>query len=254
MTLTTAPILRRRPLITLRAALLAAVAATLASAAHADEATIRKNLAERLANFPKIDEVIKSPVPGLWEVRLGTDIVYTDEAGNYLIQGTLIDTKTKTDLTQARIDKLTAIDFASLPLKDAMLIRQGSGARKVVVFADPNCGYCKRLEKDLLALKDVSIYTFLLPILGPDSTVKSKDIWCAKEPAKAWRAWMVDGQTPAKFAGTCDSAALERNTEMGKKYKVNGTPALVFEDGSRAPGAISQAQIESRLAAAAKKS
>ena len=254
MTLTTAPILRRGPLLTLRAALLAAVAATLASAALADEATIRKNLAERLANFPKIDEVIKSPVPGLWEVRLGTDIVYTDETGNYLIQGTLIDTKTKTDLTQARIDKLTAIDFASLPLKDAMLIRQGSGARKVVVFADPNCGYCKRLEKDLLALKDVSIYTFLLPILGPDSTVKSKDIWCAKEPAKAWRAWMVDGQTPAKFAGTCDSAALERNTEMGKKYKVNGTPALVFEDGSRAPGAIPQAQIESRLAAAAKKS
>ena len=253
MTLTTAPILRRRPLLTLRAALLVAVAATLASAALADEATIRKNLAERLANFPKIDEVLKSPVAGLWEVRLGTDIVYTDEAGNYLIQGTLIDTKTKTDLTQARIDKLTAIDFASLPLKDALLIRQGSGARKVVVFADPNCGYCKRLEKDLLALKDVSIYTFLLPILGPDSTVKSKDIWCAKDPSKAWRAWMVDGQTPTKFAGSCDSAALDRNTEMGKKYKVNGTPALVFEDGTRAPGAIPAAQIETRLSAAAKK-
>lgn len=242
---------------TLRAALLAALAATLAAtlatSALADEAAIRKNLAERLANFPKIDEVNKSPLAGLWEVRLGTEIVYTDETGNYLVQGSLIDTKTKIDLTQARIDKLTAIDFASLPLKDALLIRQGSGARKVAVFADPNCGYCKRLEKDLLALKDVSIYTFLLPILGPDSSAKSKDIWCAKEPAKAWRAWMVDGQTPAKFAGSCDSAALERNTEMGKKYKVNGTPAMVFEDGSRAPGAIPAAQIETRLAAAAKK-
>ena len=225
----------------------------MATAVLADEASIRKNLAERLPNFPKIDEVIKTPVPGLWEVRLGADIVYSDENGNFLIQGALIDTKTKVDLTQARIDKLTAIDFASLPLKDAMLIRQGSGARKVVVFADPNCGYCKRLERDLLALKDVSIYTFLLPILGPDSTVKSKDIWCAKDPSKAWRAWMVDGQTPAKFAGSCDSAALDRNTEMGKKYKVNGTPAMVFEDGTRAPGAIPAAQIETRLAAAAKK-
>ncbi len=252
MTLTTRQRVART-ITSLLAAMAAVLATTLATTAVADEASIRKNLAERLPNFPKIDEVVKTPVPGLWEVRLGADIVYSDETGNHLIQGALIDTKTRADLTQARIDKLTAIDFASLPLKDALLIRQGSGARKVVVFADPNCGYCKRLEKDLLALKDVSIYTFLLPILGPDSTVKSKDIWCAKDPSKAWRAWMVDGQTPTKFAGSCDSAALDRNTEMGKKYKVNGTPALVFEDGTRAPGAIPAAQIETRLSAAAKK-
>jgi len=233
--------------------LTALLAGLIGGAALADEAAIRKNLAERLPNFPKIDEVIKTPMAGLYEVRLGTDIVYTDENGNYLIQGALIDTKSKADLTQARIDKLTAIDFASLPLKDAVLVKQGTGARKLVVFGDPNCGYCKRLEKDLLALKDVSIYTFLYPILGPDSTTKSKDIWCAKDPGKAWRSWMVDGQAPAKVMGACDAGALDRNTEMGRKYKVQGTPALVFEDGSRAPGAIPAAQIESRMAAAAKK-
>ena len=237
----------------LAALLVGLMAGFTATAVRADEAAIRKNLAERLPNFPKIDEVSKSPLPGLFEVRLGTDIVYTDETGNFLIQGALIDTRSKVDLTQARIDKLTAIDFASLPLKDAVLVRQGSGARKVVVFADPNCGYCKKLERDLLGLKDVAIYTFLYPILGPDSTTKSRDIWCAKEPAKVWRAWMVDGQTPAKMTGTCDAAALERNTEMGKKYKVQGTPALVFEDGTRAPGAIPAAQIETRLVAAGKK-
>jgi thiol:disulfide interchange protein DsbC len=225
----------------------------LAGAALADEAAIRKNLAERLPSFPKIDEVSKTPVPGLYEVRLGTDIVYSDETGNHLIQGSIIDTRSKTDLTQARIDKLTAIDFASLPLKNAMLIKQGSGARKLVVFADPNCGYCKRLEKDLLALKDVSIYTFLFPILGPDSVVKSKDIWCAKDPAKAWRNWMVDGQLPSKAAASCDTSVLEANTELGRKHKVQGTPGLVFEDGSRAPGAIPAAQIESRMVAALKK-
>jgi len=237
----------------LTAGLLALSALLAAPAVRADEAAIRKTLAERLPSFPKIDEVSKTPIPGLYEVRIGTDLFYADENGNHLIQGSIIETRTKTDLTQARIDKLTAIDFASLPLKNAVLVKQGSGARKLVVFADPNCGYCKRLEKDLLALKDVSIYTFLYPILGPDSTAKSKDIWCAKDPGKAWRAWMVDGQVPPKVMGTCDTTALDANTEMGRKYKVQGTPAVVFEDGTRAPGAIPAAQIESRMAAAAKK-
>ncbi|MBI5259555.1 MAG: DsbC family protein [Burkholderiales bacterium] len=231
---------------------LALAAATLA---QADEAAIRKNLAERLPNLPKIDEVSKSPIPGVYEVRFGgTEIIYTDENGQYVIQGAIIETKTRTDLTQARIDKLTAIDFASLPLKDAVLIKQGSGARKLVVFADPNCGYCKRIERDLITLKDISIYTFLLPILGPESTAKSRDIWCAKDAGKAWRAWMVDGVAPAKAGADCDVAALDRNLKLGQKYRVQGTPAVVFEDGSRSPGAMPAAQIEARMAAAAKKS
>jgi thiol:disulfide interchange protein DsbC len=238
----------------LAASLLALGSLLMALPAAADEAAIRKNLAERLPTFPKIDEISKTPIPGLYEVRIGTDLFYADENGNHVIQGSIIDTRTKTDLTQARIDKLTAIDFASLPLKNAVLIKQGTGARKLVVFGDPNCGYCKRLEKDLLALKDVSIYTFLYPILGPDSTTKSKDIWCAKDPAKAWRAWMVDGQAPSRSIGNCDTSALDANMEMGRKYKVQGTPALVFEDGSRAPGAVPASQIETRLQAAAKKS
>jgi len=247
-------LMTQRALGAVRAALATALmAAWIVPPALADEAAIRKNLPERLPTFPKIDEVSKTPMAGLYEVRMGSEIVYSDETGQFLIQGSLIDTKTRADLTQARIDKLTAIDFATLPLKDAVLIKQGGGARKVVIFADPNCGYCKRLEKDLLAVKDVSIYTFLLPILGPDSTTKSRDIWCAKDPAKAWRTWMVDGQAPGKAPANCDTAALERNTEMGRRYKVQGTPALVFEDGSRSPGAMPTAQIESRLAAAAKK-
>ena len=225
-----------------------------AGSSLADEAAIRKNLAERLPNLPKIDEVSKTPIPGLFEVRLGSEVIYTDESGNHIVQGSIIDTRTRADLTQARIDKLTQIDVASLPLKDAFAIRQGTGQRKVVMFADPNCGYCKRLERDMLALKDVTIYTFLYPILGPDSTAKSKDIWCAKDPGKSWRAWMVDNQSPTKSMGNCDTAALDRNIELGRKYRVQGTPALVFEDGSRAPGAIPLAQIESRIQAAAKKS
>jgi thiol:disulfide interchange protein DsbC len=234
-------------------ALAAALAVGAALPALADEATIRKNLAERLPNFPKIDEVSKTPIPGIFEVRIGTDILYSDASGSHLFQGSLIETKTRTDLTQARIDRLTMVDFASLPLKDAVLVKQGSGARKLVVFADPNCGYCKRIERDLQTLKDVSIYTFLYPILGADSTAKSRDIWCAKDSAKAWRAFMLDNTAPPKAPADCDVAALDRNLKLGQKYRVQGTPAVVFEDGTRAPGAMPAAQIESRIQAAAKK-
>ncbi len=228
-------------------------AAVLCLPAWAQDAVIRKNLAERLPNLPKIDEISKTPIPGIYELRIGQDIVYADEQGNHLIQGNLIDTRTRTDLTEARINKLTAIDFANLPLKDALVIKQGNGARRMAVFADPNCGYCKRFERDLAKLPDVTIYTFLYPILGPDSNAKSADIWCAADGAKAWRAWMVDGKLPPKSAAKCDTAALERNVALGKKHRVQGTPAAVFEDGTRAPGAVPLETIEKYLAAAAKK-
>jgi thiol:disulfide interchange protein DsbC len=223
------------------------------SSAFAQEALIRKNLAERMPNFPKIDEINKTPIPGIYELRVGTEVLYADEHGSYLIQGSLIDTKTRANLTEARLSKLSAIDFASLPLKDSVVIKQGNGARKMAVFVDPNCGYCKRFERDLVSLKDVTIYTFLYPILGPDSTVKSRDIWCAKDNAKVWRAWMVDSVTPPKNIGNCDTAALDRNLELGQKHRVQGTPAVVFEDGTRVPGAMPLEQVEKNLAAAGKK-
>ena len=235
------------------AVLCAALCWGLVGVVWADEAAIRKNLAERLPNFPPIDEVSKTAIPGIYELRIGNDILYTDENGFHVLQGQLIDTKTRANLTEARIAKLTQIDFATLPLKDAILIKQGTGARKIAVFGDPNCGYCKRLERDLVALKDVSIYTFLLPILGPDSNAKARDIWCARDRAKTWRAWMVDGNAPSKASGPCDAGALERNVALGERHRVNGTPAIVFEDGTRSPGAMPADQIESRLVAAAKR-
>jgi thiol:disulfide interchange protein DsbC len=226
-----------------------ALAAVLALPALADEAAIRKNLSERLPDFPKIDEVSKTPIPGLYEFRVGTEVFYTDEQGNYVIEGHVIDTRSRVNLTQARIDKLTQIDVAKLPFKDAIVWKQGSGERKLVVFADPNCGYCKRFERDLNNVKDVTVYTFLYPILGGDSPEKAKNIWCAKDSTKAWRDWMLDGTAPPKVMGQCDLGALNRNAEMGRKYKINGTPAIVFEDGKRVPGAMNAEQIEKQLVA-----
>ena len=239
---------------TLRLALLAA-ATLAATAAVADEAAIRKALTERMPNLPKIDEISKTPIPGLYEVRIGTDLIYADENGNHLIEGSLFDTRTKTDLTKARIDKLTAIDFADLPIKDAIVFKQGNGSRKVALFTDPNCGYCKRIEKDLQNVKDVTIYAFVIPILGADSMAKAKDAWCAKDSTKTWRAWMIDGQAlPRSMGAKCDTGAIDRNLAFARKYRIQSTPALVFEDGTRVPGAIPLQQVEKQLADAAKKS
>jgi thiol:disulfide interchange protein DsbC len=221
-------------------------AALLAGTAQAQEAAIRKNLAERVPQLPKIDEVRKAPMPGLFEIRLGTDLFYTDAEGNYLIQGHLIDTRVQRDLTQERLDKLMAIDFSALPVKDAFTIVRGNGKRKIAVFEDPNCGYCKRFERDLQKVDNVTVHMFLYPILGPDSVEKSRNIWCAKDKAKSWQDWMVRDHVPP--AAACDSTALDRNIELGKRHKVTGTPTLVFADGTRVPGAVGAQQVEKLLA------
>jgi thiol:disulfide interchange protein DsbC len=258
-----------------RAAALLAMAATLAVAAIAAccpdrprpepgagrrqprgvEAALRKSLAERIPTLPKIDEISKTPIPGLYEIRIGHDLYYSDEKGDHLIvQGSIIDTRTRTNLTEARIDKLTAIEWDALPLKDAMVIKQGTGQRKLAVFVDPNCGYCKRFERDLLAVKDVTIYTFLYPILGPTPAssratsgaprIRSRPggpgCWTTPRRPRRWAA-----ATPPRWSATSPSA---RSTAC------NGTPALFFEDGSRKPGALPGSEVERLLAAAARKS
>ena len=217
--------------------------------AMAQEAVIRKNLTERLPNLPKIDEVSKTPMNGLYELRVNdSEIFYTDAEGNFLIQGNLIDTKAKRNLTEERVEKLSAIDFGALPLKDAFTVVRGNGKRKMAVFEDPNCGYCKRFERDLQKVSDVTVYMFLYPILSPDSIEKSKNIWCTKDKAKAWHDMMVRDQPSPK--ATCDTAAIDRNIAFGKKHKITGTPTVFFVDGSRVPGAIGAPQVEKLLAEA----
>lgn len=228
--------------------LLAVASLGLALTATAQEPAIRKTLAERIPQLEKIDEVRATPMGGLYEVRVGTDLFYTDAKGNFLIQGELIDTKARRNLTEDRINKLTAVDFNTLPLQDAFATVRGNGKRKLVVFADPNCGYCKRFERDLQNVDNVTIYTFLYPILSPDSAEKSRNIWCAKDRNNAWNDWMLREKTPA--AASCDTAALQRNLAFGKKHKITGTPTLLFANGARVPGAIGAADIEKRLAEA----
>jgi thiol:disulfide interchange protein DsbC len=219
--------------------------------AQGQEATIRKNLSERIPQIPRIEEITRSPMAGLYEIRLSTnEIYYSDAEGNFLIQGSLIDTKSKRNLTEEREAKLSAIDFGTLPFKDAITIVRGNGKRKLAVFEDPNCGYCKRFERDLAKVDNVTIYLFLYPILGDDSMTKSRNVWCAKDPAGAWSQVMTKEQTIPN--ANCNIAAIERNVEFGRKIKITGTPTLIAQDGARVPGAINTMQIEKMLLDASK--
>ena len=234
-----------------RSRLLATLLALCCLPAFANEAVIRKAIAERMPTAPKIDEVRLSPMPGLWEIRIGNEIRYTDPTGSFLIEGELIDIKAKKNLTEERITQLNRVDFAALPFKDALMWKNGTGKRRIAVFADPNCGYCKRFEKSLQELKDVTVYTFLIPILGGDSSEKARAIWCAKDGAGTWLSWMLRGEQPPKAAAGCDDAAIERNLALSRKIHVNGTPAILLEDGNRIPGAIGAVELEKRLQALA---
>jgi thiol:disulfide interchange protein DsbC len=222
--------------------------AVLGGTAFAQEATIRKNLTQRLPSLPAIDSVTPTPMKGLFEVRInGTELMYSDANGDFvLLQGELFDTRQRVNLTEARINQLTAIAFKDLPLKDAVVTVRGNGSRKIAVFSDPNCGFCKRLERDLLKINNVTVYTFVVAMLGPDSQTKARNIWCAAKPAEAYNDWMLDGQTPP--TQNCDTAALTRNLAFAQKHRINGTPTSFLADGTRIAGADMKA-IERGLAA-----
>lgn len=220
-----------------------ALCAALGSAALADEAAVKKALEGR--KIP-VKSVAKAGALGLYEVFTGEQIIYTDEKANFIIDGAIIDLKAGKNLTDERMRKLTAIKFSELPLDQAIKQVRGDGKRVMATFEDPNCGYCKRLAKDLVKLDNVTIYTFLMPILSPDSTKKSKTIWCAADKSKAWNDWMVDGKEPTG-KDDCDTAIIQKNVEFGRKLGINGTPTIFFTNGERIPGAMPLAQIEQRL-------
>ena len=222
--------------------------------AIADEASLKKAVEAAYPKF-KVDKVTKTPYAGLYEVFMGGQIIYTDEKLTFLIaEGHLVDPKTKKDITGERLDELTKVDFSSLPLDQAIKVVKGDGSRKLVVFSDVDCPYCKRLERnELTKITDVTVYTFLYPIeqLHPDAANKSKLIWCANNRAKAWEDWIVRDVLPSA-AGTCD-VPLEKIGQLARKIGVTSTPTLIFSDGKRMLGAQPYKEIERMLSVASKK-
>jgi thiol:disulfide interchange protein DsbC len=210
------------------------------------EATIKKALEPRLGGA-KIEAVRETPYAGLYEVRVAGDILYTDKKGEYLVMGHVYDVKTSQDLTRARIDDINKIKFSDLPLESAIKQVKGDGKRVIAVFEDPNCGYCKRLRQTTLKNMDnVTIYTFLYNILSEDSFVKSKNIWCSADRAKAWDDWMINNKLPPAAPADCKTPN-EEVVALGQKLHIQGTPAIFFADGSRIPGAVDQKTLEAKL-------
>lgn len=196
--------------------------------------------------FPGIhvDLVRVTPMPGLYEIQVGMDLLYTDADANYVLQGSLIDARSRKDLTAERLEALQQVAFDSLPLDRAIKQVKGDGSRQLAVFEDPNCGYCKQLHQTLRDVDNVTVYTFLFPILTPDSTTKSRDIWCAPDRAKAWKDWMIDGKAAPE--AKCDTP-IEANLALGRKLNIQGTPALFFSDGSRVNGALPLDALKKKL-------
>jgi thiol:disulfide interchange protein DsbC len=213
------------------------------------EAIIKRTLEGRLGGV-KVDAVAKTPYLGLYEVRLDSEILYTDEKMNYIFSGNIIDGKSMQNLTEKRLRDLSSIKWENLPLDSAVKTVRGNGKRMLAIFSDPNCPYCKRFEKDLAKVDDITIYTFLYPILSQDSHDKSRAVWCSADKSKAWSELMLNGTVPT--AARCDTP-IEKNLELGRKYRVSGTPTLVFASGERVPGAIPGEQLEKLLAENSKK-
>lgn len=214
--------------------------------ALASEAEVKKGVEAFFgANGPKVEKVRKMNALGLYEIQVDGDLFYTDEKVNYILLGEIVDTRTRKNITEERKQLLSQIKFSDLPLDMAIKQVRGNGKRVLATFEDPNCGYCKRLAKDLQNVNDVTIYTFVLPILSPDSAEKAKNLWCAPNRAKAWNDLMVNGVTPP--AANCDHPT-EKVAALGRKLGIRGTPTMFFADGSRAPGALPVDTIEKALA------
>jgi len=229
-------------------ALGAIAALMIAHAAHASEADVKKALEPVLEQLfgpgIKADAVRKSGALNLYEVQIGGDILYTDEKATYLFNGDILDVKAKKNLTEERKQKLSQVKFSDLPLDLAVKQVKGNGKRVLVTFEDPNCSYCRKLAKELQSVNDVTVYTFLYPILSPDSNEKSKNIWCATDRAKAWNDLMIDGKQPA--SANC-SHPTDKVVALGRKLNIRGTPAMIFADGSRTPGYMPAAMLEKAL-------
>ncbi len=213
------------------------------------ESQVAARFAEK-SGGSKPDQVFRS-LGGLYEVLVGGELYYVDPSVNFVIAGRMFDARTREDLTQKRLDTALRIDFKTLPLAQAVKTKRGDGSRVIVTFEDPNCPYCKRLWQTMQDLNNVTIYTFLYPILSADSNEKSRAIWCSKDRAAAWDQYMVGGKAPAPADEQC-TTPLEQNVALGKQFGISGTPTIIFADGTRAAGALPVPMIEQRIAAAKK--
>jgi thiol:disulfide interchange protein DsbC len=209
--------------------------------------TIKQTIESRFPGAHVLD-VQPSAMPGLYEIFMGDQIVYSDAAADYIVMGPMVDAQTHTNLTEARLNDRGKIDFSSLPLNRAIKIVKGNGSRQFAVFSDPDCPFCQELEKSLLSVTDVTMYVFLFPIasLHPQAPARAHAIWCAKDRSQAWNDWMHDRKVPP--AASCSGDPIDALQKLGDTLHINSTPTIFFANGKRQAGALSAKDLESALA------
>jgi thiol:disulfide interchange protein DsbC len=210
-------------------------------------AKIRAILRERIPEL-RVGQIHKSPMAGLYEINTGQELLYTNDAATLIFAGRIVDTKSRSDLTAQRWNDLNAIDFSALPLDLAIKSVRGDGSRKLAVFADPLCPYCRQLEQEMQGLNNVTVFTFLYPLetIHPGATAKAVQIWCSKDREAAWSKWMLEKVEPA--SGHCDSSPVAKLQALGDKLRIDSTPTLFGADGRRVRGAIKHDELEHVLA------
>lgn len=219
----------------------------LAAPARADEAKLRRALAKAMPGA-QVESIVPSPIKGMYEVFVNGEIVYLDPTGQFALTGNLIEVASMKNLTHARKEKLLSVPFNTLPLDLAVKTVKGDGRRVFAAFEDPNCVYCKEMHKSLESMTDYTLYTFMVPFLGPDSEAKLRAIWCSADPAQAFQGTLRG--TAKLEVGICEVPVAQLSA-LAERLRVRGTPTLYFTDGSRSPGLMTLAQLEQRLNAAA---
>lgn len=226
-------------------------AALLATGCNADEADIKKNIEARFPGI-KVDSVSKTPMKGVYEVVVGgAEIIYADDKGNHVIAGEMIETANRRNLTRERLDKLSEVKFDTLPLDQAITLVKGDGKRRLAVFSDPDCPYCKRLDQELARLDNVTIHVFAYPLpMHPDAERKSRLVWCSADRAQAWQDLMLAGKVP-EGRDDCPNP-IAANLELGARLNVQGTPAIILTNGRRLPGLVPAEKLDALLDEAGK--
>lgn len=225
-------------------ALFASAVLAFSLSASANPESVRKEFEKKYPDI-KPEKITKAGFGELYEIYANGEIIYADEKVSYIMLGTLVDASTKNNITEARLQKLTAINFNELPTSMAVKLVRGNGARKIAIFEDPNCGYCKRFEADVNTLDNVTAYIFLYPILSPQSSEKAKAVWCSPDRLRAWQDLMLRDKAPTA-KGTCENP-IDKVYALGQKLRVSGTPTTYFEDGERISGALPKERIEAKF-------
>ncbi len=232
-------------------ALCAALGASIAHATDDATSTLMQTLQKRFPTI-RINSVQVSPVPGLYQVIAGDQVVYTDASGDHMIVGRMMDTKTRQDMSAQALDAFYTIDFKSLPFGEAIKIVKGTGEHKVALFADPDCPFCRQLEQSMQSVTNVTVYLFLFPLeqVHPHAMADATAIWCSPDRASAWTNWMLN-RTPIPAGGSCANDPIANIHTLADSLHVHSTPTIFLENGKRIDGAVPTTQLEGMIAQAA---